>query len=159
MSPHPEALGALDELNSVVGIAYAIAKNTKKKFALSKLSMKEVLLETLHHIFVVQAEVAGADKTLFKKDVVFLENITDIAEKIMPPIKSFTIPGATVLSAHLDHARTLARRAERRVCALPKNKKPSKETLQYMNRLSSVFFALARFSAFKEGVKEEKPHY
>ncbi len=179
-----EALGALDELNSSLGICRAEAEalwKTKERFCLKEdeakrgrekakpcagfstgrqnYSLASVLLELQHHLFIVQAEVAGADKTLKKEHVLFLEEITDGIEKIIPPIRSFTLPGATVLSAHLDVARTLARRAERRVRGLSKKRMPSQETLQYLNRLSSVLFALARFAAWKSGKKESAPHY
>ncbi|MBI3020259.1 MAG: cob(I)yrinic acid a,c-diamide adenosyltransferase [Parcubacteria group bacterium] len=164
-----EALGALDELNSSIGICYALVKNDRRKYEIirkyekrkgkSNKNLTNVLLELLHHLFVVQAEVAGADKTLTKKQVAFLEEVTDTIEKIIPPIRSFTLPGATILSAHLDRARTLARRAERRVRGLSKKRIPSSDTLHYLNRLSSILFALARFAAWKAGKKEEKPHY
>lgn len=163
-----EALGALDELGASVGVCYAFAKNDRRNYEIIRkyenkkkegASLPDVILEILHHLFVVQAEIAGADKTLKKEHVAFLEEVTDAVEKIIPPIRSFTLPGATVLSAHLDRARTLARRAERRVRGLSKKRMPSADTLHYLNRLSSVLFALARFAAFKAGVKEEKPHY
>ncbi len=169
-----EALGALDELGAALGICYALTKEyapVKKlrESRIGKYTLPQVLSELLQHLFVIQAEIAGADKTIIKTQVDFLEEITDTVEKIIPPIRSFTLPGATILSAHLDRARTLARRAERRVLALrsfsgvgrglPQKRMPSADTLHYLNRLSSVLFALARFAAFKAGEKEEKPHY
>lgn len=169
-----EALGALDELGAAVGVCYALVKEfpSSKKLRAAKIGMSRlsaILSELLQHLFIIQAEVAGADKALKKEHVIFLEEITDAVEEIIPPIRSFTLPGATILSAHLDRARTLARRAERRVRALSssgggsasgrKKRMPSEYTLHYLNRLSSALFALARFAAWKSGVKEEKPHY
>ena len=159
-----EALGALDELNSSIGICYALLNELPSSKKLRKAKIRTyflhvILLELLHHLFVIQAEIAGADKTLAKSHIAFLEEVTDTIEKIIPPIRSFTLPGATILSAHLDRARTLARRAERRVRGLSRKRMPSADTLHYLNRLSSVLFALARFAAFKAGKKEEKPHY
>ncbi|MBI1998967.1 MAG: cob(I)yrinic acid a,c-diamide adenosyltransferase [Parcubacteria group bacterium] len=159
-----EALGALDELNSSIGICYALVNElpSSKKLRgarVKNLAFPKILAGLLQHLFVIQAEVAGADKTLTKKHVAFLEEVTDTVEKIIPPIRSFTLPGATILSAHLDRARTLARRAERRVRGLSQKRMPSADTLHYLNRLSSVLFALARFAAWKVGKKEEKPHY
>src|SRR3989344_476432 len=159
-----EALGALDELNASLGIAYALVHESGagRKLRGTKIggqTLGNILFELLNNLFIIQAEVAGADKTIQKKQVDFLEEITDSVEKIIPPIRSFTLPGATIISAHLDRSRTLARRAERRVRGLSKNRMPSENTLHYLNRLSSVLFALARFVAFKAGKKEEKPRY
>lgn len=159
-----EALGALDELGAAVGVCYALLNElpSSKKLRAAKIGTRvlpAILLELLQHLFIIQAEIAGADKTLKKEHVAFLEEMTDTIEKTIPPIRSFTLPGATILSAHLDRTRTLARRAERRVRGLSKKRTPSEDTLHYLNRLSSVLFALARFAAWKAGVKEEKPHY
>ena len=79
----------------------------------------------------------------------------------MPPIKSFFISGATELSATFDFARTLARRAERRVVEAMEEGEiiMSDGTLAYLNRLSSLLYALARFTNHKFGIKEESPNY
>ena len=159
-----EALGALDELNAALGICFALiseypAAKKLRGARIGTFTFAGVVAELLQHLFIIQAEVAGADKTMTKTQVDFLEKVTDGVEKIIPPIRSFTLPGATILSAHCDRARTLVRRAERRVRGLSKNRMPSQETLQYLNRLSSALFALARLAAFKAGKKEAKPHY
>ena len=85
----------------------------------------------------------------------------DEIEKLLPPIKTFFIPGATVAGAKFDFARTLARRAERRVVgACEEGKiKMSAETLAYLNRLSSLLYALARISNHNAHAKELKPKY
>src|SRR3989344_5734454 len=118
-----EALGALDELNAALGICAALVNEypAAKKLRgarIGTLTFTAVVAELLQHLFIIQAEDAGADKTMTKKQVDFLEKVADGVEKIPPPIRSSTLPGATVLSAHLDRARTLARRAERRVRAI-----------------------------------------
>lgn len=78
-----------------------------------------------------------------------------------PPIKTFFISGATKDGAVFDITRTLARRAERRVIAAKEEGKitVSAETLQYLNRLSSLLYALARIASHIEGVEEIKPDY
>src|SRR3989339_395854 len=75
--------------------------------------------------------------------------------------KSFDISGATKDGAVFDITRTLARRAERRVIAAKEEGKitVSAETLQYLNRLSSLLYALARIASHIEGVEEIKPDY
>ena len=146
-----EALGALDELNSWLG--YCRAKFT---------SSTTTLLAVQHNLFIIQAEVAGAPgKTIVVDKVVALEKIIDEIEKELPPIKSFFIPGATESGALLDCARTLARRAERRVVAVKENGKVplGDSSLAYLNRLSSLLYALARLANHRSGIREEAPHY
>ena len=81
--------------------------------------------------------------------------------KVLPPIKNFFISGATEISAAFDFVRTLSRRAERRVVAAKEEGKikVGAETLFYLNRLSSLLYALARISTQQEGKEEIKPDY
>jgi cob(I)alamin adenosyltransferase len=71
--------------------------------------------------------------------------IADVETEI-PPIRSFTVPGATPLSAHLDVARTIARRAERALVTT-EDKDLRAQISPYLNRLSSLLFAYARLAA------------
>ena len=90
-----------------------------------------------------------------------IEKIVDEIEKVLPPIKTFFISGATEVGATFDFARTLVRRAERRAVAVAEEGKVkiSAETLSYLNRLSSLLYALARISSYQEGEEELKPDY
>jgi cob(I)alamin adenosyltransferase len=90
-----------------------------------------------------------------------MEAVIHTIEKQLPPIKTFFISGGTELAATFDFARTLARRAERRVVAVHEENKVKlhKDTLAYMNRLSSVLYALARLTNHKSGITEEPPSY
>ena len=145
-----EALGGLDEANSFLGVLRA--KN--KKYA-------ETILEVQQNLFIVQAEVAGATLSINAEKISRVEKIVDEIEKILPPIKNFFLSGATETGAMFDFARTLARRAERRVVAAKEEGKikVSAETLTYLNRLSSLLYALARISSYIEGIEEIKPDY
>ncbi len=144
-----EALGNLDELNSFLGIV---------KIKAGELAPA---LETIQeNIFIICAHIAGADKNLTEEKVKEIENIIAECEKELPPIKAFTIAGGTELSALLDFARTLARKAERRVVAIHDELgKISPEILKYLNRLSSVLFALARLTNLRSGITESSPSY
>lgn len=171
----PEALGALDELNSFLGVAKAHTSAAlqpvwwgviygKEDYLIpgtdsQKLSM--VLREVQEALFIVQAETAGADKRLSKAHVDRVEHMTNAIEKEIPPIKSFSIAGGTELSAMLDVARTFARRAERRLVAVNDAgvRALSPDTKAYMNRLSSLLFALARLANHRAGIAEENPRY
>ena len=151
-----EALGCLDEINSYLGIVKSKVKNYK----LLNEKMQDILLRIQNNLFIVQAEVAGAKKEIKVEEIQYLEKIIDNIEKEVPPIKSFLISGANEISANFDFARTLARRAERRVVAVSDAgiEKIDAKTLLYLNRLSSFLFALARHSAMESG-KEESPKY
>jgi cob(I)alamin adenosyltransferase len=147
----PEALGTLDELNSFLGFC-------KYK---SEGEIKKILRDVQETLFIVQAETAGADKRVGEEKVREIEAIIYRVEKEIPPIKSFSIAGGTELSALLDVARTLARRAERRLVGVheAKIRELSEFTRTYMNRLSSLLFALARLSNHQSGISEENPSY
>lgn len=154
-----EALGNLDELNSFLGLVKLKAGEFSK-----------TLENIQENIFIICAYIAGADKNLTEDKVREMENIIAECEKELPPIKTFTIAGGTELSALLDFARTLARHAERRVVAVHDSyfaeasqdkdlRQISPEILKYLNRLSSILFALARLTNLRSGIKEHAPSY
>lgn len=156
-----EALGALDEVNSFLGIARAKATRRVFKIGNEEIKFADIILEIQQNLFIVQAEVAGSTLNIAKDKIISIEKIVDAIEKILPPINNFFISGSTELSATFDFARTLARRAERRVIAVKEEGKVtvSVETLSYLNRLSSLLYALARISSHQDGVEELKPEY
>ena len=86
-----EALGALDETNSFLGLARARTKNKSFKMGNGRLEYPELILEVQQNLFIVQAEVAGATMTIDAAKVKRVEEIVDGIEKILPPIKSFFI--------------------------------------------------------------------
>lgn len=156
-----EALGALDETNSFLGFLRAKTKEKFFEIKDEKINFSDLVLEIQENLFIAQAEVAGATLSIDAEKINRVEKIVDKIEKILPPIKSFFVSGATETGAMFDFARTLARRAERRVVAVKEEKKikVSPETLSYLNRLSSLLYALARISSHMDGVEEIKPDY
>jgi cob(I)alamin adenosyltransferase len=156
-----EALGSLDETNSFLGILRAKTKDLEFQITNEKVKYAEVILEVQQNLFIVQAEVAGSDKKITEEKIKKVEYIVDEVEKVLPPITSFFVSGATEIGGMFDFARTLARRAERRVIAASEEGKItiSVESRQYLNRLSSLLYALARISSHKEGKEEIKPTY
>lgn len=163
-----EALGALDELNSYLGIlkvqALALPLEVKGQ------SLAALLHAVQENLFIVQAEVAGAEKKIGGAKVKEVEALVDALARKVPPVKSFCIQGgapkgrvgaARALAAHLDFARALARRTERRVVAAVEQKeiRLSPDTLAYANRLSSLLYALVRFLHHNAGVSEAAPSY
>jgi cob(I)alamin adenosyltransferase len=160
-----EALGSLDEVNSFLGIIKTNKEATLIRVGDMKSSAPRSLDEIIHRIqenlFIIQAEVAGAGKSIDKSKVKEVESIVTEIKKVLPPIKSFFISGGTSVAAALDFGRTLARRAERRVVAVAEEglQKIDPQTLAYLNRLSSLLYALARLSNHKSGIEEKSPSY
>jgi len=149
----PEALGALDELNAFLGLVKMRAADSER--------IGGIVHEVQETLFIIQAEVADADKRVREDAVKKIEKLVNEIEKEIPPVKGFSIAGGTELSALLDVARTLARRAERRVIAVQEMhlRELSPATMAYLNRLSSLLFALARLANHLAGVAEVVPHY
>ena len=149
----PEALGALDELNAFIGFVKIKSADSER--------IGGILRDIQENLFIIQAETAGADKKLKQGSVEKIANMVNDIEKEIPKITGFSIAGGTELSALLDVARTLARRAERRITAVKEMnlRDLSDETMAYMNRLSSLLFALARLANHRAGVAEENPKY
>ena len=159
-----EALGSLDELNSYLGLCKFKARQTQDGGILigkEELKTSKILKEVQEDLFIVQAQTAGADKKISKAKVTKIEKIIAAIEKEIPPIKGFSIAGGTELSSLFDVARTIARRTERKVVAVSDSgmRKFTGSTLAYLNRLSSLLFALARLSNHRSGIKEETPSY
>jgi len=156
-----EALGSLDEINSLIGFCRAKTKGNTKKRRKSKegTSVSEILERVEQDLFIIQAEVAGSEKRISREKVVFLESVIKSIEEELPPIKTFFLAGGTEVSGLLDYARTVARRTERVVVKYSNAHQVSGEALAYLNRLSSLLYALVRFVNFKSGVKEIPPTY
>src|SRR5574343_662514 len=153
-----EALGTVDELNSFLGLVKV--RFDQEKILLDSHPISESLEKLQQDLFIIQAEIAGAGMTISSDKISWLEDITNNIESKMPPIKTFFISGGTELAALSDTARTIARRAERRLVAINQSgRKLTPETLAYINRLSSVLYALARFSNHVKNIQEKNPNY
>ncbi len=156
-----EALGSLDEINSYLGLAKVKSKESKFKIPELKKTFEQIVHETQQNLFIVQAELGGFAMHIGEDKVKDAEKVIKVVEEDMPPITTFFISGGTELAAFFDTARTIARRAERRVVAASEEGKVKlgDHTLAYMNRLSSLLYALARYSNHLAGIKEEAPKY
>ena len=156
-----EALGALDEINSFLGVIKMNERANEIIVTGTNNTASNLVGNIQQNLFIAQAEVAGADKYINQEKITELEALIGRAEAELPPIKSFFVSGGTELAALLDFARTLSRKAERRVVGANDEGKifVKKETLAYLNRLSSLLYALARQVNHKSGITEEPPRY
>lgn len=161
-----ELLGDLDELNSWLGFA-RVESEKEEEYRNEELGMNisEVLKEAQNSLFVIQAEIAslifglGGDKKISAEKTKNMEEVIQKIDENVPPITKFILPGGSELSARLDVGRTLARKAERLAKKFSEEKELPFELLQYLNRLSSLLFALARYVNHALGIEEEHPKY
>ncbi len=156
-----EALGSLDEINSFLGLCKVKAKESDLIFPQKEKTFESFIHNLQEGLFLAQAELAGADKQVDKEKILQMEKMIEVVEKGLPSITSFFVAGGTELASLFDFARTIARRAERRLVEVKEEGKREihEDTLTFLNRLSSVLYALARWVNYQSGVKEEKPEY
>lgn len=158
-SPITEALGTLDELNSIIGLCRARYRDIAVE--VEGRAVSDILEDVQQHLFTVQAELAGAEMQITQDKVDWLGSTTDTIESMLQPITSFLLPGAHELSAQVDIARTVARRAERRVVEVADESLVAihPETLAYLNRLSSLLYAIVRITNDVLEGSEAAPRY
>jgi len=143
--PRIEALGDLDEAQAVLGLARSLAPRS---------SLGRELLELQQGLYLVMAEIATprADLGRLKERldgaaVARLESVLETVKKRTPIEGRFVVPGGNRFSAALDHARTVARRAERQVVrCVDEGYVSGEDLLPWLNRLSDLLFVLARAS-------------
>lgn len=141
-----EALGSLDELNSFLGVVRSFCDLPERN-----LFIKDIQDD----LFRICSIIAGSDLKFNKSKTTRLEKEIDKIEAKVGAIESFRFSQGTRFATHLMFARSLARRAERRVVALSKEEKVRPQILQYVNRLSDMMFMLFREANFDAGIAEE----
>jgi len=148
-----EAYGTVDELNCFVGQAMALMQ--PELYA----DMLEDLLQIQHELF-----DCGSDLALLKKELreykvteempARLEGLIDKYDGETTDITRFILPGGSAVSAALHVCRTVCRRAERRVVTLARTQEINESARKYLNRLSDLFFTIARTANHREGVSD-----
>ncbi len=149
-----DALGTVDELNSLLGMCRTETANEH-----GKLNISAEIKNVQERLFIIQAELAGAEKTISGANIEELEETIESIERLIKNPHAFVIPGTTKTSALLDFARAVARRTERCVLTACETGQISPETRTYLNRVSSFLYALARYTAIKDNLPEESPSY
>lgn len=145
--------GNLDELNSLVGLSITQIKDE---------NMRNILFQVQNDLFVIGSEIATPEKEkvsykipeITADHVRRIEDYTNEIGNKIEPLQKFILPGGTVNAALFHTVRAVCRRTERSIVALAENEKINEEILKYCNRLSSLFFVLARFENKNSGVKD-----
>ena len=138
-SARVEAMGAIDELNSQVGVI--LAHEVPEP-------LREHLIDVQHLLFDIGGELAipGAT-TLSAKHVERIEQVLDELNADLPPLKEFILPGGGSAGVAAHVARSVCRRAERRLLSLSRSEEVNPESRKYVNRLSDLLFVIARVLA------------
>jgi cob(I)alamin adenosyltransferase len=150
-----EAYGDVDELNSFIGAAASFLKDE---------GLASMLAEVQKDLFSVGAQLADpgfknqsrAKFHISPERIAALEHAIDNFETELPPLRQFILAGGGTSGALLHVARTVCRRAERRVVSLSEKVEVNPSVIEYLNRLSDFLFVLARVVNHREG-KEEIP--
>ncbi len=143
-----EAIGAVDELNSLIGVLAAMKIPNNLEAMLPKIQ---------HHLFDVGGSLAMPNKSLLGEDaIVDLEREIDRLDAALPTLNRFILPGGTPEAAHCHNARSVCRRAERRLLAMQQSEGDDSDltSLHYLNRLSDFLFVLARTLSRLDGGEE-----
>lgn len=150
-----EANGCLDELNALIGVVRSLLEPEHE--------WNGLLYDIQRNLMVVMSLVATPSAIRHKNPNTLDENIvTDIEHKLdefsseVEELGFFILPGGTVVSAQLQLARTVARRAERRLWTLNRKDAVPEDILKYVNRLSDLFFVMAKLEMQKQNWQEER---
>jgi cob(I)alamin adenosyltransferase len=151
-APRVEAYGSVDELNAHLGAARALDREGWLEGDLAAIQAR---------LFAVGAELATASPAMLAKldrvaeaDIERLESTIDRFEGELAPLTRFVLPGGAPLAAQLHLARTVCRRAERRVVALASIESVEPRIVRFLNRLADLLFVMARACNRRAGVAD-----
>src|SRR6478672_9719909 len=153
--PRVEAYGDVDELNAVLGVVRAVEQLPR---------IDEVLVPIQRDLFAIGALLATPDRDKMRQHlekanvdnarIAALERAIDDGDAELEPLRSFIVPGGSPKAAALHVARTVCRRAERRVVSLAETEEIPGVVVIYLNRLSDLLFTLARVANRRAGTGE-----
>ena len=139
-SARVEAVGAVDEANSAIGIVLAVDAVPD--------AVRDCLVEVQHDLFELGGELCIPGHSAI--DQAYIDRLESDVESFntdLPPLKDFILPGGGEAAAACHLARTVVRRAERRVITLAGSESLRPEVTRYLNRLSDLLFIIARVLA------------
>lgn len=153
--PRVEAYGDVDELNAALGMVRAVEPMPR---------IDEVIVPIQRDLFAIGALLATPDRDKMRASlekarlddtrIRDLESAIDLCEAELEPLRSFIVPGGTAKAAALHVARTVCRRAERRVVALTHTEELPDVVVVFLNRVSDLLFMLARVANRRAGAGE-----
>jgi cob(I)alamin adenosyltransferase len=151
--PRLEAYGTVDELNSWVGILKTGQQDDK---------IIETLVSVQNNLFVIGSYLATDETksdlkqhlTCCSDDISILEKEIDRMQEVLPPLNNFVLPGGSIFSGYAHVARTVCRRAERRIVELSETIAIEKNILKFINRLSDYLFVLSRYINHQQGISD-----
>lgn len=145
-----ETYGTIDELNSLLGVVVANIETKNKKLAHDL----EAIQNDLFDIGSYLANPTSRPVNRLEKRIKEFENAIDVMTSKMPELHNFILPGGGRVGASLHQARTVCRRAERRLVGLTQKEDIDQHVITYVNRLSDLLFTMARSVNHKEKKKE-----
>lgn len=154
--PRIEALGVLDELNSLLGLTLCFVEEEKLQILLKKIQ---------NDLFTLGADLVGSQlKTdslprISDLHIREIEEAIDVLEDKLGMPKKFILPGGTVSSSFLHLCRATARRAERALVSAKNVMEMNPEIIRYTNRLSDFLYVLARDANKEKDIPEQQPIY
>ena len=133
-----EAIGAVDELNSCMGLIRSINKNSK---------LEELFINIQNQLFNCGGDLCLSGSVLISSTEVerLEDSLTEFNDQLQP-LKNFILPAGSELTARIHQARSVCRRAERNVVTANRESEFNPELLKYLNRLSDFLFVLARYT-------------
>jgi cob(I)alamin adenosyltransferase len=159
-SPRIEAYGAIDELNSIVGLARVFNEENLDAGEAHRV-LDDVLCRIQDELFDLGSELATPPEffqsgmyRVTESEIQRLEKLMDKCQEELEPLKSFILPGGGRVGAYLHQCRTVCRRAERDILRLSRDEEVNPDVLKYVNRLSDLFFVLSRWIVKQTGEQE-----
>ncbi|MFV0366815.1 MAG: cob(I)yrinic acid a,c-diamide adenosyltransferase [Mangrovibacterium sp.] len=154
-----EVNGCIDELNSIIDVV--------RSFLITEHEWQEMLFRIQSEIMIIMSHVANPsairEKNPNQLDTTIVsfveEHIDNLTGQMDEKDSYFILPGGSLVSSHLHMARTIARRSERRLWTLNREDELPPVILQFMNRLSDLFFIMARVEMFRQNYTEERWHH
>ena len=150
-----EAYGTVDELNSHIGLLAEMIRPLGSGYY-------DELKTVQHNLFTLQTLLATEDEALYarlpqldEEEVEILERQIDLLTDQLPQLHNFVIAGGNMMGAQCHVARTVCRRAERRVVTLSQEDPVDGVLMRYLNRLSDYLFVLARHAVVADGKQED----
>lgn len=154
-SKRVESYGTIDELNALLGVIEADLSTSSKKYARY---LREITVTIQNDLFCLGSYLSNpANSSLIthlpENTSLFEKKIDEMTSKL-PELENFILPGGSRVGANLQLARAVSRRAERKLVSLIRKEKVNSDVVQYVNRLSDLFFTMSRFANYNEKKKE-----